>query len=239
MTRTRFSFRSFFLPVLWVLFALPGWAGPKPVVVVELFTSQGCSSCPPSDALIAELAEREDVLALALHVDYWDYIGWADTFARPEHTARQRAYAHLAGGGPIYTPQIVVSGVDVFAGGRPMKLAELIERHRGGMGAVALRVLRDAGGWTADVVPGEALPEGEYHIELVEFVPRAEVEILHGENAGRVVTYANIVMARRVLRLWDGQGTVRVSLPGSQAEGLALVVQAAGPGRVLAAARLR
>jgi hypothetical protein len=87
-------------------------------VVVELFTSQGCSSCPPADALLSELAEHEDIIALALHVDYWDYIGWADSLARPEHTVRQKAYAAAAGKRMVYTPQFVIGGIDHVTGYR-------------------------------------------------------------------------------------------------------------------------
>src|SRR6056297_1329329 len=81
-------------------------------VVVELFTSQGCSSCPPADAMLGELAERDDVIPLALHVDYWDYIGWADIFADPAYTRRQKGYAHATGQRMVYTPQMVIDGQD-------------------------------------------------------------------------------------------------------------------------------
>src|SRR5215213_8380181 len=82
----------------------------SPQAVVELFTSQGCSSCPPADALLTDLAQRPDVVALTLPVDYWDYLGWKDTLASPAFTARQRAYAHGRSDRQVYTPQIIVNG---------------------------------------------------------------------------------------------------------------------------------
>src|SRR5512144_1000431 len=103
-------------PTLWLALSTPARAGDESsagrpsLTVVELFTSQGCSSCPPADALIGELAQREDVLALSEHVDYWDYLGWKDPFASPAHTARQRNYAKALGLKYLYTPQVVVQG---------------------------------------------------------------------------------------------------------------------------------
>uniref|UniRef100_UPI002FDA0931 DUF1223 domain-containing protein n=1 Tax=Pontibaca methylaminivorans TaxID=515897 RepID=UPI002FDA0931 len=102
-------------------------AGP---VVVELFTSQGYPSCPPADAMLAELAGREDVLPLALHVDYWDYMGWKDTFASPENTARQRGYAAAGERKMVYTPQMVINGADHLVGTRFRDISALIDRHK-------------------------------------------------------------------------------------------------------------
>src|SRR3712207_5775782 len=101
-----------FLPLAW---SFAGEAGPR--AVVELFTSQGCSSCPPADSFVAELSRREDVVALTLPVDYWDYLGWKDTLGRREHTERQYAYAEARGDGKVFTPQIVVNGRHSFVGG--------------------------------------------------------------------------------------------------------------------------
>ena len=110
-----------------VFAATAGSAQDKPVVVVELFTSQGCSSCPPADALLDRLSSRNNVLALSLHVDYWDYIGWKDKFASPAHTARQQAYARAAGRRSVYTPQMIINGLDDVAGTAPMDVADMID----------------------------------------------------------------------------------------------------------------
>ena len=111
-------------------------------VVLELYTSQGCASCPPADAMMAELAMREDVIALALHVDYWDYIGWADVFADPEHAERQKVYARRHGHSTIYTPQVVINGADIIEGFRAMQVMDLIAEHRTRAGRIDLALER-------------------------------------------------------------------------------------------------
>ncbi len=210
---------------------------PAPVVV-ELFTSQGCSSCPPADAVLAELAPRDDVIALALHVDYWDYIGWKDSFAAPAFTKRQKAYARAAGSRTIYTPQMIVAGHDRLTGLKPMHLADLIRAHGAQPARVRLQLAR-AGGMveiTAEARP--ALP-GPAVVQLVRYLPERQVEILRGENAGRRLTYANIVTSWTVLRDWDGQGVLKIAAPAPGDEPVVVIVQQAGPGAILAAARLR
>lgn len=212
----------------------------QPVVLVELYTSQGCSSCPPADAMISELAKRDDVLPLALHVDYWDYIGWADSFALPQHTKRQKAYARMAHSASVYTPQMVVEGVDHVVGYKPMKLADLITRHRGDLLPVSIEVQVEG-----DQIRLRCAPRANIdlptaiNVDLVRFIDTATVEILHGENAGKTITYANIVTGWDRLGSWDGtdEYTFEAALP---AEGsLALIIQTKGPGKVLAAYRLR
>ena len=112
-------------------------------VVVELYTSQGCSSCPPADAFLArELANRDDVIALALHVDYWDYIGWKDDFADPQHTDRQRDYARAAGQRTIYTPQMIIAGKDHVIGSHPAEVKKLIRAHASAAFPLAILVRR-------------------------------------------------------------------------------------------------
>ncbi|HCQ64718.1 MAG TPA: DUF1223 domain-containing protein [Rhodobacteraceae bacterium] len=232
---------ALFLVLASTFAALTAQAGPaKPVVLVELYTSQGCSSCPPADAMISELAKREDVLPLALHVDYWDYIGWADSFARAPHTKRQKAYARMAHSASIYTPQMVVEGIDHVVGVKPMKLADLIAAHRGDLTPVAIEVETEG-----DVIRLRCAPRAdmqlpaEINVDLVHFVEAATVEILHGENAGKTITYANIVTGWDRVGSWDGVGEYMFSVELPQDGPLALVIQAKGPGQVLAAFRLR
>lgn len=111
-------------------------------VVLELYTSQGCAACPPADAMMAELAMREDVIALALHVDYWDYIGWADVFAHPEHAERQKRYARRHGHTTIYTPQVVINGADIVEGFRVMQVMDLIADRRARSARIELELER-------------------------------------------------------------------------------------------------
>jgi len=172
-------------------------------VVVELFTSQGCSSCPPADAMLLELAERDDVIALALHVDYWDYIGWKDVFADPAYTARQRAYAYAAGHKSVYTPQMVIGGQHLVPGTQPMQVAELIQQHRQAATGVSVTLTRTEDGMS---VAGEAAAVFSQPavIHLVRFTPLEVVEIESGENAGRELAYGNIVTDWQVVGEWDG-----------------------------------
>jgi hypothetical protein len=190
-----------FAPILAVMLcAAPVAADP---VVVELFTSQGCSSCPPADALLGELAGRDDVIPLSLHVDYWDWIGWEDTFAHAVFSDRQRAYAAAAGTSVVYTPQFVVGGVDPVAGPSGMDLAEVIAAHKGATGDV-LRVDGDMLVANAAGTPAR--------LSLIEVLPEARVQVLHGENAGHEMTYHNVVRSWRKLADWDGTAA-RFELP--------------------------
>lgn len=219
----------------------PAVSGPsKPVVLVELYTSQGCSSCPPADEMIAELALRDDVLPLALHVDYWDYIGWADSFADPKYTARQKAYARMAHSASVYTPQLVIEGVDHVVGFKPMKVADLIAEHRGRLTPISIEAETDGEVVRLRCAPraGADVP-GRINVDIVHFAEQRTVEILHGENAGRTITYANVVTGWERIGSWDGTGALDLSaqVPGDGP--VALIVQAQGPGEVLAAFRLR
>ena len=206
----------------------PAQADP---IVVELFTSQGCSSCPPADALLAELAGREDVIALSLHVDYWDWIGWADTFADPAFSARQQAYAAVAGSSVVYTPQFVVGGADHVAGAKGMAVAEAVQARL----AAQPEVLEVEDG-TLILSP----IDGPARLILAEVTPSASVSILRGENAGREITYHHIVRGWTDLGEWDGAaGTL--ALPAGEGPRVVLAQRiAAGgrPGAIVGAARL-
>ena len=170
-------------------------------VVVELFTSQGCSSCPPADAMLRELALRDDVLALAFHVDYWDYIGWTDVFGSPDNTARQHAYARAAGVSMVYTPQFVVGGIDHVTGARGMDLADQITAHSGLETGVTLDLTVDG-----DIIRIAATSQSQQAmtVQIVRFSPLETVHIDRGENAGETLTYANSVRAWGVAAEWDG-----------------------------------
>lgn len=207
-------------------------------VVVELYTSQGCSACPPADALLAEFAGREDVIALALHVDYWDYIGWADRFASPDFTRRQKAYARSAGEKAIYTPQMVVAGEARIVGHRPVQLVSQIDDRAARTSHVRLDLSRAAGGVAIRLEARPPLP-GPALVQLVRYRPQETVTIERGENAGRQITYSNIVTDWRPVAEWDGRSVLDLTAEVTGAEPLVVIVQEPGPGRILAAERLQ
>lgn len=161
------------------------------VVMVELFTSQGCSSCPPADANLGKLANREDIIALSMHVDYWDYLGWRDTFARREHTLRQISYRDAMGARVIYTPQVVVQGRFDVPGYRPDQIDEAIGAAYRLSSASSIKIQRADGMLKAVVTSkGDA---SRCTIWVASYNRSATVEIQRGENAGERITYHNVV----------------------------------------------
>ena len=164
-------------------------------VVVELFSSQGCAACPPADAMLADLAAREDVIALGLHVDYWDYIGWADSFASPRFTERQKAYAYAQGERMVYTPQFIVDGEHRVTGADGMAVMDAIRDGERRDSPVALRVMAADGAVT---IAARSDVARDMVVHLVRYRPSAQVDIRRGENAGRTLDYANIVTS------WSG-----------------------------------
>ncbi len=211
--------------------ASPAMAQENPVVV-ELFTSQGCSSCPPADEMMIDLVERDGVIALAFHVDYWDYIGWRDSFGSPDHTARQSAYARAAGTTTIYTPQFIVGGVDQVVGARGMDLIDRIDAHEGQATGVSVTAER-----TGDeiVLRAQAAAAAPMTVQLVRYAPLQTVAIESGENAGRTIDYANTVMDLRVLAEWDGAAPLSLRVPVTGDWPSVVLVQAAGAGPIVAA----
>jgi len=229
-----------FAPVFAVLLALMPVSAARAdsAVVVELFSSQGCSACPPADALLAELARRDDVIALALHVDYWDYIGWADTFAAPQFTRRQYAYARAAGRNMVYTPQMIIGGTERVMGNEPMQVADLIMSHRDAEYPVQITLSRAGALVTVEAEATMALPDDPMIVQLVRYAPMQTVEITRGENAGRTVNYANIVTEWTRIGEWTGADPFSLSLRDGREGPIVAIVQMAGPGRILGAARL-
>lgn len=222
---------------VWIGFSGAGMAQTQPVVV-ELYTSQGCSSCPPADAFMAELAADPNVIALSLHVDYWDYIGWKDTFANPQFTKRQKAYAHAIGGRTIYTPQMIIGGDDRVQGNDPMKVANTVRQHAGVVSPVTLSIAREGGKLMITAAANPPLT-AEARVQLVRYAPEQTVLIGRGENAGREVTYHNIVTSWTDLGAWDGTAPLTMEAAVAGSEPVVVIVQTEGPAAVLAAARLR
>ena len=208
-------------------------------VVVELFTSQGCAACPPADAFLAELALRPDILPLALHVDYWDYIGWSDEFAQAGFTARQKTYAHGAGRRMIYTPQMIVAGRVDVAGTKPGHVRAAIAAEQGRPPVIRIDLeARPDGGVRVRLVPLAPI-DRDAEVIVVRYAPLRETEITRGENAGHTFQYVNIVTDWTVLGIWDAQSPAEFDVPApSSAQPGAVLVQATGQGPMLSAARL-
>ena len=208
-------------------------------VVVELFTSQGCSSCPPADAFLSLLAERDDIIALGFHVDYWDYIGWRDVFGSPAFSARQKSYARAAGRRSIYTPQMIVQGERDVVGNHPMDVTDVISFYRETPGDVSLALQRAADGMVR--ISAEALrnPGGPLIVQMIRYEPEAQVEVTRGENAGQKLTYSNIVTDWRVLGEWDAKTPYLAEVPAQGEKPVVVLIQHKGPGQIEAAARLR
>jgi hypothetical protein len=210
----------------------PGAALARPPVVVELFTAQGCSSCGKANVLVDKLADQPGVVALTWPVDYWDYLGWKDTFARPEFTDRQRAYERRFGVRDVYTPQVVVDGLAQASGAK---------------GDVVERLVRDARHAASDppdmkFLPGARVAVGSSRVRrpvgevwLIRFDPREqEVEVKDGDNRGQTVVHRNVVRQAVRLGAWRGRPVI-FKLPPADEDGLATLVllQGAKSGRVL------
>ena len=210
---------------------LAGDAG-RPTVV-ELFQSQGCSSCPPAEANVGAISDRSDVLALAFEVDYWDRLGWKDTFSRPAWTARQYAYAQAMGRDGVYTPQVVVNGRVEGDGLDASALAGLMSRGDRGPGGPSVGF---SGG--AVTVGRGAAPAGGADVWLARYIPHAvEVTIPRGENAGRTLPYKDVVREMVLLGKWRGEAATFPAPGGDASLAEAAIVQASGAGPILAAAK--
>jgi hypothetical protein len=207
-------------------------------VVVELFTSQGCSSCPPADAFLGELAARNDVLALSMHVDYWDYIGWKDPFASPVMTARQRGYAATVGRGNVYTPEMVVDGTTDVVGSYRDQVLSAIDGARAHP-KLALTFMREGSALSVTLPQTQLQEPATVWLAIYDGVHMTKVG--RGENGGRQLTDYNVVRDFRALGPWDGSAaTLPIDLgpQGGSHDGCAVIVQQGETGRILGAAAL-
>lgn len=213
-------------------------ARARDLTVVELFTSQGCSSCPPADALLSELAKRDDVLALSIHVDYWDYIGWKDPFGTAAGTERQRAYARRFGLGYVYTPQMVVQGRAQMTGSDRAGVVGAIARDQA-MPHMGIEIRGDAAGASA-LLPAHDGGEAA-DVWAVAFDHRHETRVLRGENGGRTLGHSNVLRDLRRIGTWHGQ-TAELPLPMAELapghDAVAVLVQSQSSGAILGAAVL-
>lgn len=206
-------------------------ADPGHPAVVELYQSQGCSSCPPADLVLNALADRPDVLALSFAVTYWDQLGWKDTFAAPAFTRRQWDYAQAGGRGNVATPQIIVNGRGVLTGNRREDVDAAIARFDRGGGGPSIEMRGDA------VIIGTG--KGGGTIWLARYDPRTiPVAIRAGENGGRTIPHRNIVRLLTALGHWDGTERSFVLPPRTSGLASALIVQSGTGGPIIAARRI-
>ncbi len=220
----------------------------RPRAVIELFTSQGCGKCPPADALLGRLSADPSLVTLTYAVDYWDYLGWKDTAARPEFTQRQRAYAEARGDRAVYTPQMVIDGRAHAVGSDrdaiDRTVASLAEKKSEPVVDVDVETTRDA--LVVRVADGPATSEPtRATVWLVRYDRRRTVPIGRGENSGKTVTYTHLVKALQPIGMWKGKA-LRIELPRQDGaheseEGCVVLLQAEtehGPGAILGARRV-
>lgn len=175
----------------------------EPRAVLELFTSQGCSSCPPADRLVGQLANDPSLIALSIPIDYWDYLGWRDTLANPAHSVRQRAYARARGDGQVYTPQIVVNGAADALGSDQAAIERAITQTDRKTGVMSLPVVLAVNDGTLNVsVSAADKAPAAAEVWLCPITKAVPVAIGRGENRGRSITYHNVV------RDWVKLGTL-------------------------------
>ncbi|MBU2533019.1 MAG: DUF1223 domain-containing protein [Alphaproteobacteria bacterium] len=209
--------------------------------VIELFTSQGCSSCPSADALLKEYVDRPDVIALSFNVDYWDYLGWKDTLSKPAYSKRQRAYAKARGDGKVYTPQIVANGVTHAVGSdRPaVELAINKSADRISGSNVDLILETDESNFVIKIGAAANKPKQPATIYMAAVSPSVSVKINRGENTGREVTYHNVVRSMIPVGMWSGEETTirlrRQDVMSNGGDRCAVLVQFAPAGPIVAA----
>jgi hypothetical protein len=222
-----------FLAIAFSFSAAPALAADasRPAVV-ELFQSQGCSSCPPANAALAAYADRPDILALTYAVTYWDRLGWKDTFAQSAFTERQYAYARSLGDSGVYTPEVVVNGRAAGVGAEAAEVTALAAKTDRGASGPSLTLEADA-----VAIGAGAAPAGGAEVWLALYDPRTiEVAVARGENAGRKLAHRNVVKHLTRLGAWNGAAT-RLPLPPSGGLARAVIVQQRGVGPILAAAK--
>lgn len=213
-----------------------------PRAVLELFTSQGCDSCPQADARLSELRNQPDVIALAYHVDYWDYIGWKDTFGNAANSERQKSYAQSWGTSRIYTPELVVNGAKGVIASHEDDVNQAV-----GAASLSVPVEIKVGTNMLEVSVAPLAGAGEAVVWLVTFKDHAQVAIDKGENAGKTMNYTQIVTGRQMLGIWDPATGTHLKLPLAElmtdgANGAAILVQtdkSGLPGPIVGAASVQ
>ncbi len=218
----------------------------QPLTIIELYTSQGCSSCPPADNLLGELAQRDDVLALSFHVDYWNYIGWTDPFASAQYTKRQRAYARYMDLRYIYTPQMVVNGAFEASGLKPAVIDDFIASAKLLPQVPIMLKQRDNSEIEVSIQPWDAaqgsLAGQTFVVWAAVYDKKHSTSVKRGENTGHTINNYNVVRNFRKVGNWDGNAHgFTVSLQGLRENGgeaCAVFIQSEQTGRIMGAANL-
>lgn len=218
----------FFISLLLASISTAGLTGEyqlKPRAVVELFTSQGCASCPLADKILAKLAQDENFIALSYHVDYWDYNGWKDSFATTANSKLQIAYSKTQAIPRIYTPQMIINGTKDVIGSHSEKVKQVLNNSSLPM---TINMQSDAHYLTITIDGNDEYQEST--LWLVTFISKQQVKIKRGENRGKTLTYTNIVTQRRAIGMWHPDTGAKIKLPideilNSNNDGLAILVQ--------------
>ncbi|MDV4181464.1 thioredoxin family protein [Rhizobium brockwellii] len=200
-----------------------------PKGVVELFTAQGCSSCPPADAAFRKLVNQGDVIALAYHVDYWNYLGWADTLSSKENTERQYGYAKTMGRSNVYTPQAIVNGRGHLAGADLNGINSQIDTYSSEGNGLTIPISAAMRGDELEIKIGAG--QGKANVVMVYFDKEKTIDVEKGENSGQKISYLHSVTNVETVGMWDGKAT-SLTLPASvlqrpQLEGCAILLQSA------------
>ncbi len=204
-----------------------------PKGVVELFTSQGCSSCPPADATFGQLVAQGDVVALSYHVDYWNYLGWNDTLSSKDNTERQYGYAKTLGRSGVYTPQAIINGRDHVKGTDLAAIdAKVDQLSQAGKGLI-VPITANMHGDEIQIQIGEAHGLGQAEVVVAYFTKKQKIEVTKGENSGKSMEYWNSVSDVQSVGMWDGK-SMTLTLPGknmgkSKKDGCAILLQTSGP----------
>ncbi|MCH8081443.1 MAG: DUF1223 domain-containing protein [Proteobacteria bacterium] len=229
------------LIIFFLSFIFAGNTLAGDLVVVELFTSQGCEKCPPANKLLAELAEEKNILALSWHVDYWDYQGWEDTLADPEHTRRQENYNQALGRKGVYTPQIIINGRREVVGSNKLDLYQTIQSALIA-NELPVTVRLEGSAENLQVRLGGSEDNSRAVVVLVWYDSLQKIKIGAGANAGKTITYANVVRKVKNLGEWQGEAvTFAIDLrdPGrGGADCLAILVQDGETGRIIGATKI-
>lgn len=207
----------------------------QPKAVVELFTSQGCSSCPPADALFVELSKNPDLIALTLPVTYWDYLGWKDTLGKDAFAKRQKYYSKARGDGQVYTPQAVVNGASHLVGSDKAEIERAVDQAGTKGFAAKISLQEEDGSLRIRLAPSSGATETAAGVWILPTTRMATVPITRGENNGKTVSYANVVRAFVRVGDWNGTETVLTAplsaTQAAEADGYVVIVQAEQPGR--------